>query len=339
VPGAVLTSCATVRVPGLLQETKCIEVQVLDCPVLSPTPPPQEPACPACAEWATVQSDRDGSYDIYRIDLEGHDSARLTDDPAHEIAPSRSYDGQSIAFASNREGDWDILAMNANGSDVVNLTKGHAWTEAADELAPSWGCQAIAFQSDRDGNWEIYVMATDGTGRRRLTDHPATDEAPAWSPDGEWIAFHSDRGGSFDIYVMDKDGRNLRRITTSPASDRNPTWSVDGRWLAFDSDRGEGRQIYKVNLGTGQVVQLTDGADGRSQPAWTPYCSVILYQESHADGMEMEVQVMADDGAWHRPLARSDGWRDALDLQPGRPAAPPKVNALYIAVVTFGTRQ
>ncbi|NIM51841.1 MAG: hypothetical protein GTO22_21785, partial [Gemmatimonadales bacterium] len=46
----------------------------------------------------------------------------------------------------------------------------------------------IAFMSDRDGNWEIYVMGADGSNPVRLTDNPASDYDPAWSPDGTRIA-------------------------------------------------------------------------------------------------------------------------------------------------------
>ena len=42
----------------------------------------------------------------------------------------------------------------------------------------------IAFVSDRDGNGEIYLMDTDGKNQRNLTNHPADDFAPTWSPDG-----------------------------------------------------------------------------------------------------------------------------------------------------------
>src|SRR3954469_3700262 len=48
----------------------------------------------------------------------------------------------------------------------------------------------IAFDSNRDGNEEIYVMNPDGTGQTRLTNDPAGDFGPAWSPDGTKIAFN-----------------------------------------------------------------------------------------------------------------------------------------------------
>ena len=53
----------------------------------------------------------------------------------------------------------------------------------------------IAFVSSRDGNPEIYTINTDGTELTRLTNDPAVDEEPAWSPDGR-IAFVSERSGN-----------------------------------------------------------------------------------------------------------------------------------------------
>ncbi|MGQ0603077.1 MAG: TolB family protein [Anaerolineales bacterium] len=47
----------------------------------------------------------------------------------------------------------------------------------------------IAFESRRDGNSEIYVMNADGSGQRNLTNSPAEDVNPVWSPDGTWLAF------------------------------------------------------------------------------------------------------------------------------------------------------
>ena len=71
----------------------------------------------------------------------------------------------------------------------------------------------IAFTSLRDGNHEIYVMSADGTGQIRLTDSPALDAFPDWSPDGSKIAFVSVRGGDADIFVMNVDGSGQTNLT------------------------------------------------------------------------------------------------------------------------------
>jgi len=83
----------------------------------------------------------------------------------------------------------------------------------------------IAFESVRDGNGEIYVMDADGSNQTRLTNNPADDGSPAWSPDGSRIAFYSDRDGNYEIYVMDADGSNQTRITNNPAGDAFLDWS------------------------------------------------------------------------------------------------------------------
>jgi len=40
----------------------------------------------------------------------------------------------------------------------------------------------IAFTSNRDGNDEIYIMNTDGSGQKNLTNNPANDWGPRFSP-------------------------------------------------------------------------------------------------------------------------------------------------------------
>src|SRR5205823_1094199 len=74
----------------------------------------------------------------------------------------------------------------------------------------------IAFASDRSDNFEIYVMNGDGSELTRLTDNPATDVSPSWSPDGTKIAFVSSRDGNPEIYVMSADGSGQTRLTNNP---------------------------------------------------------------------------------------------------------------------------
>ena len=71
----------------------------------------------------------------------------------------------------------------------------------------------------------------------RLTNHPATDGAPSWSPDGSRIAFTSNRDGKSEIYLMNPDGSGVTRLTNNEFDDKDPAWSPDGNKISFTSER------------------------------------------------------------------------------------------------------
>jgi formylglycine-generating enzyme required for sulfatase activity len=153
----------------------------------------------------------------------------------------------------------------------------------------------IAFVSDRDGNREIYVMNADGSGQTRLTDNPALDWTPAWSPDGTRIAFMSDRDGNPEIYVMNADGSGQTRLTDNPTLDQLPAWSPDGTLIAFASDRDDNWEIYVMNAdGSGQT-RLTDNPALDWEPTWSPDGTRIAFV-SFRDG-NAEIYVMNADGS------------------------------------------
>ena len=96
-----------------------------------------------------------------------------------------------------------------------------------------WAREKIVFMSKRDGNAEIYVMNANGSEQINLTQHPAADYDPAWSPNGKQILFSSDRDGIFDLYLMDADGTNVRKVFENSKYRWNPVWSPDGKWIAY----------------------------------------------------------------------------------------------------------
>jgi len=117
----------------------------------------------------------------------------------------------------------------------------------------------IAFVSNRDGNSEIYLMESDGSNQVNITNHPAADLDPAWSPDGRQIVFVSYRDGDSAIFVMNNDGSAVSRL--GPGTD--PDWSPDGAKIAFlrDSD------IFVMNRDGSGLTRITDSDVG---PAWSP---------------------------------------------------------------------
>ena len=66
----------------------------------------------------------------------------------------------------------------------------------------------------------------DGSGLVNLTNNPAHDASPTWSPDSTRIAFTTNRDGNAEIYVMDVNSGELINLTNNPAyEDIFPIWS------------------------------------------------------------------------------------------------------------------
>ena len=91
-------------------------------------------------------------------------------------------------------------------------------------------------------------MNTNGTEQKRLTNNPAYDGKPCWSPDGKKIAFESLREKKYDIYVMNSDGSGLRNLTNNPTQERFPCWSPDGKKIAFTSTITGNFEIFIMDL-------------------------------------------------------------------------------------------
>lgn len=168
----------------------------------------------------------------------------------------------------------------------------------------------IAFYSNRDGNDEIYVMNADGSGVTNLTNNPAKDLEPDWSPDGSKIAFRSYRDGALDIYVMNADGSEVRNLSNNPSVDKLPTWSPDGSKVAFRSNRDGNWEIYVVNVDGSSLRNLTNNPAYDTAPAWSPDGSKMAFR-SNRDG-NSEIYVVNVDGSGLRKLTNNPGTVDEL---------------------------
>jgi Tol biopolymer transport system component len=177
-----------------------------------------------------------------------------------------------------------LLAAPAHAAFHGNNGK-IAFVSSRDDPDPDGnGCLVYSYQC----NWEIYTMNADGTGQTRLTNNPAADEAPAWSPDGTKIAFMSKRdpvscsfsyGCPFQIFVMNADGSGVTRLTTTTTDDLRPAWSPDGKKIAFLRGRTDAGYYRLVTMnvdgsGATDVFAPSDADDVQitadSSVVWSP---------------------------------------------------------------------
>lgn len=244
----------------------------------------RRPTFSADGNKIAFQSLRDGNWEIYTMNADGTGQTNVSKSPdTEDYFPVFSPDGTKIAFAKFKDGRFDIYTMSSDGTGQTNLTN-----DVAADFYPGWSPDGkrIVFMhnphspdaSERAGNWEIYTANPDGSGLTNLTNHPAGDLHPAFSPDGSKVAFESERDGNVEAYTMNADGTGPRNLSNHPARDLRPGYSPDGTKLVFDTDRernpdtGEPqREIYTMNAnGTGQANISRSPTINDILPDWGP---------------------------------------------------------------------
>jgi TolB protein len=74
-------------------------------------------------------------------------------------------------------------------------------------------------------NSEIFLRNLSTGTTTKLTNSPAPDMTPTWSPDGSKIAFMSGRTGVGQVWTMNTTGGNLTRLTQTNTGEGAPSWS------------------------------------------------------------------------------------------------------------------
>jgi Tol biopolymer transport system component/predicted alpha/beta-hydrolase family hydrolase len=233
-----------------------------------------------------------------------------------------------IAFYSERDGNnGEIYVMNSDGSDQRRLTHNDA-----DDNCPAWSPDGahIAFTSDRHDpaprtcfphcNYELYLMPApgpqaqvnaDGSDQRRLTDTPAAELHPAWSPDGAYLMFDADYDGDGQgtIYVLEvqqalQGKGDPQPLTDGQADDRWADWSPDGAHIAFSSNRDGNYEIYvmpapgpQADADGGSAQRLTDSDANDLFPAWSPDGTQIAFFSMRPGSRRQDIYVMQADGS------------------------------------------
>jgi Tol biopolymer transport system component len=118
------------------------------------------------------------------------------------------------------------------------------------------------------------VQQVSGGRSVRLTDHPADDQDPNFSPDGSQIVFRSERDGG-GIYVVPVLGGEARLIAPKGSK---PRFSPDGKTIAFQLGTTlRDSAIFLAPASGGKATKLQTNVLWAGGPAWSPDGSRILF--------------------------------------------------------------
>jgi Tol biopolymer transport system component len=234
-------------------------------------------------EW---RSEGKPNRDIY-VQLVGSSEPRqLTTDPADDLAPMWSSDGQQIAYV--RRGPypfsghvWVMSSLGDSDRKVSDFAISAPATWSPDDRYLVAGRAAPPDAADPSSG--LYLIPVQGGEPRAITrpPAPAVDRTPAFSPDGHRLAYVSCAGPSVRtvcrVNVLDVDSSfaaagSPRQVTQVPLTTiRGLAWSRDGKSLIYGAGDLSFDYLWRVDVDGQRPPERIEMAGAHAMfPSTTP---------------------------------------------------------------------
>ena len=231
-------------------------------------------------------SEKEGSINIFRMDLTGRNSVQITshtDHPVRYVSCSRT----GLLCYTLHGRIYTVRDGSAPAMLSIQVSTDRRYTQ--DRLSPVRGAQEVAVSPNGKeiafiSRGEVFVASVAEGTTRRITNTPEQERSVSFSPDGRSLLYAGERNGSWNIYQA-SIGRKEEEffftatlveeqpILDSPEETFQPSYSPDGKEVAFLSDRTALRVINLQSKAIREIVPADRNysySDGDQFYEWSP---------------------------------------------------------------------
>ncbi len=165
-------------------------------------------------------------------------------------------------------------------------------------FSPDGDQLAFVWDGGGNGSFHLYVKLVSGGDALQLTNSPANDRYPVWSPDGREIAFTRRMESGYEVRTVPALGGAERRLAESTAIPNGLDWSPDGRFIAMtDQESGESQtRIVFLNTSNGRKTVVTTPpsvGEGDEFPAFSPDGKSIAFIRRDVNAAFSKIAIQA----------------------------------------------
>ncbi len=209
------------------------------------------------------------------------------------LAPISVANNATLVYQSTGKPTRRLVWFDRNGNELVSLPEAGEWGQP--RIAPDGRRAVVARFSLSEDSGDLWMVDPSGKSTQ-LTNGPANEGAPVWSPDGSRIAsfIRGKQEGNYDLYVMPADARKPDLLFRGSLQKTPTDWSKDGRFVLFnvlnDSSKWD---VWAVSTADRHAGPVLDSIASERDAALSPDGKWLAYAADDAGRVDVYVQPFA----------------------------------------------